>query len=84
MRGNEKLKKKIANELAEEFARKIYFKSLMLKFLPEVKAIEKGKLKALKGRKIEKFVETKLCLTLQKSGGVKACGGGVNGISKLG
>jgi hypothetical protein len=47
--------KKIANNLAEEFARKIYFKSLMLKFLPEVKAIEGGKLKALKGEEIEKL-----------------------------
>ena len=33
--------KKIANNLAEKFARKIYYKALMLKFLPEVKAIEK-------------------------------------------
>jgi hypothetical protein len=47
--------KKIANKLAEEFARKIYFKALMLKFLPEVKAIEGRKLKALKGEEIEKL-----------------------------
>jgi hypothetical protein len=33
--------KKIANEFAEEFTKKIYYKTLMLKFLPEVKAIER-------------------------------------------
>jgi len=41
----------------EEIARKMYCKSLMVKFLPEIKAIEKGKLKALKGKEIEKFLK---------------------------
>jgi hypothetical protein len=48
--------KSIANSLAEEMARKMYYKLLMLKFLPEIKAVEKGKLKALKGKEINNFL----------------------------
>jgi hypothetical protein len=47
--------KNIANSLAEEIARKMYYKLLLLKFLPEVKAVEEGKLKTLKGKEVEKF-----------------------------
>jgi hypothetical protein len=47
--------KNIADSLAEEMARKMYYKLLLLKFLPEIKAIEEGKLKTLKGKEIEKF-----------------------------
>jgi hypothetical protein len=47
--------KNIANSLAEEMARKMYYKLLLLKFLPEVKAVEERKLKTLKGKEIEKF-----------------------------
>jgi len=49
------LVKNIANSLAEEMARKMYYKLLLLKFLPEVKAVEEGKLKTLKGKEIGKF-----------------------------
>jgi len=47
--------KNIADSLAEEMVRKMYYKLLMLRFLPKIKAIEEGKLKALKGREIDKF-----------------------------
>ena len=47
--------KSIANSLAEEMARKMYYKLLLLKFLPEIKAVEEGKLKTLKGKEVEKF-----------------------------
>ena len=41
----------------DEMARKMYYKLLMLKFLPEIKAIEKGRLKALKGKEIDRFLK---------------------------
>jgi hypothetical protein len=44
----------------KKFEGKIYHKLLLSKFLPEIKAIEKGKLKALKGKEIEKFFRKKL------------------------
>jgi hypothetical protein len=47
--------KHIANSLAEEMARKMYYKLLLLKFLSEVKVVEERKLKTLKGKEIEKF-----------------------------
>jgi hypothetical protein len=47
--------KSIANSLGEEMARKMYYKLLLLKFLSEIKAVEEGKLKALKGKEIEKL-----------------------------
>ncbi len=47
--------KNIADSLAEEMGKKMYYKLLMLRFLPEIKAIEKGRLKTLKGREIDKF-----------------------------
>jgi len=45
-----KMIKKIVNNLAEKFTRKIYYKALMLEFLSEIKEIEKGKLKTLKAK----------------------------------
>lgn len=41
--------------IVEEFARKMYYKLLFLKFLPEVKVVEEGKLKTIKKKEIEKF-----------------------------
>ena len=38
MRMDKKTVKNIANSLADEMARKMYYKLLMLKFLPEIKA----------------------------------------------
>jgi len=44
---DEEMIKSIADSLAEEMARKMYYKLLMLKFLPEIKAVQEKKLKAL-------------------------------------
>ncbi len=52
------LVKNIADSIAEEMARKMYYKLLMLKFLPEIKAIESGRLKGLKGKEAEKFLKS--------------------------
>jgi hypothetical protein len=45
----------VAGSLADEMSKKMYHKLLMLRFLPEVKLIENGKLRALKGGEINKF-----------------------------
>jgi hypothetical protein len=47
--------KNIANSLAEELAKRMYSKLLLLRFLPEIKAVEKRKLKAINGKEIEEF-----------------------------
>jgi hypothetical protein len=49
--------KNIANSLAQELAIRMYYKLLLLKLLPEIKAIEKGKLKAIEGKEIEEFFD---------------------------
>ena len=51
-----RLVKNIAETISEEIATKMYYKLLMLKFIPEIKAIEAGKLRALKGKEAEKFL----------------------------
>jgi hypothetical protein len=38
--------------------KKMYYKLLMLKFLPEIKEIESGKLKVLKRKEIDQFLNT--------------------------
>jgi hypothetical protein len=48
--------KSVADSLAEEMARRMYYKLLILKFLPEIKAVEKGKLKILRGKEIDEFL----------------------------
>ena len=55
--GLKELVKDMADILVDEMARKMYYKLLMVRFLPEIKAIESGKLKALKGKEIEKFLK---------------------------
>jgi hypothetical protein len=35
----------------------MYYKLLLLKFLPEIKAVEGGKLKATEGKEIEEFLD---------------------------
>ena len=47
--------KSIADSLAGELAERMYYKLMLLRFLPEIKAIESGKIKALKGKEIDKF-----------------------------
>jgi len=48
--------KGIAESLADELAKKMYYKLLMLKFLPEIQAIERESLKPLRGKEINKFL----------------------------
>ena len=48
--------KQIADSMADEMARKMYYKLSMLKYLPEIKEIESKKRKALKGKEIHKFL----------------------------
>jgi len=45
----------IAEKIAEELAERMYYKLLFLKFLPELKAIESGKIKAKTGKEIDRF-----------------------------
>ena len=45
----------VADNIADEIAKKMYYNLLMLRFLPEVDAVEKGKAKGLKGKEIDKF-----------------------------
>ena len=45
----------VADNIADEIAKKMYYNLLMLRFLPEVDAVEKGKANGLKGKEIDKF-----------------------------
>ncbi|HLC59565.1 MAG TPA: hypothetical protein VJH34_03510 [archaeon] len=53
--GYKELAKNIADNIADEMAEKLYQKLLLVKYLPEIKAIEKGKVVGLKGKGIDKF-----------------------------
>jgi len=52
---DKELVKNIADSLVDEMATKMYQKLMLLKFLPEIKSIEKEKLKALKGKELDRF-----------------------------
>ena len=52
--------KEIADSLASEMAEKMYYKLMLLKFLPEIDAVRKGKAKALKGKEIDAFFKRAL------------------------
>ena len=54
---NKELIKNISDKIADEVAKKMYYNLLMLRFLPEIDAIERGKIKGLKGKEIDKFFE---------------------------
>lgn len=64
VRGNIKIIKSFLNttSISDEIARKMYYKLLFLRFLPEIKAIKEGKIKVLKGKEIDKFL-----LSLEKT-----------------
>ncbi|MBI5347429.1 MAG: hypothetical protein HZB66_02370 [Candidatus Aenigmarchaeota archaeon] len=47
--------KNIADDISEEIVNKVYFKLLILKFLPEIKAIESRNIVALKNDEIDNF-----------------------------
>ena len=48
--------KDVADSLANEMAERMYYKLIMLRFLPEINLIEKGKLRALRGKEIDAFL----------------------------
>ncbi len=49
--------KKMADAMADEMATRFYYKMVMLKFISEIKEIESGKSKALKGKEIDRFLD---------------------------
>ena len=53
--------KELIESIADDIARSMYHKILMLKFLPEIDAIEKDKIKGLKGKEIDEFFEKLMC-----------------------
>ncbi len=52
---SEQMIKKISDSIADEIAKRMYYKLLMLKFLPEVREMQAGKFKGLKGKEIDEF-----------------------------
>ena len=44
--------KDIADSIAEEVSKKMYYKLMMLRFIPEIEDIKSGRIKALKGKDI--------------------------------
>ena len=49
---------RIADRLAGELANKMYSEFMLLKHIPEIEKIKKGKIKTLKNEKARKFLET--------------------------
>jgi len=49
---------KIADRLAEELAKKMFYEFLLFKHIPEIEQIKKGKIKALKNDKAREFLRT--------------------------
>lgn len=63
MRLDEKTLQKISNRIATEVANSIYYEFLMARYLPEIKAIERGRIKALKGKEAKQYIKQKLSST---------------------
>jgi len=57
---NEKTLNEISSKIATEVTNKIYHNFLLARYLPEIKAIERGKIKALRGKKIELYLKQKI------------------------
>jgi len=47
----------MADRLAEELSKKMYYEFILLKSIPEIESIKKGSIKALKGKEARKFLE---------------------------
>ena len=47
---------KIADRLAEELAKKMFYEFLLFKHLPEIEKIKKGEIKALKNEEAREFL----------------------------
>ena len=50
--------REVADSLAKEMAESLYHELLILRYLPEVKLIESGKLKALRGEGVFDFLKS--------------------------
>jgi len=48
---------KIADRLAEELAKKMFYEFLLFKHLPETEKIKKGEIKALKNEEAKEFLK---------------------------
>jgi len=53
---SKKFIQKISKEIAKKIAEEIYYESLFIKYLPEIKAIEEGKLKAKKDKEAFEYL----------------------------
>jgi hypothetical protein len=51
-----KFMKELSKNVARRVAEELYYEMLFLRYLPEIKAIEKGKIKALKDEEVEKLL----------------------------
>lgn len=50
----------ILDSLASELAEKVYYKFLLVRYLPEIQAIKKRKIKALKDEEIDEFLKRRM------------------------
>ncbi len=51
------MNKKMLEMMVEELARRMYYKLVLMKAIPEIEAIKRGKLKAKKNEEIDKLFE---------------------------
>jgi ferritin-like protein len=54
---NKKLIEKILSNLSHSIAKEVYYALILAKFIPEIESINKGKIKALKGKEIDNFLD---------------------------
>ncbi|MGC8993708.1 MAG: hypothetical protein ACP5JK_03015 [Candidatus Aenigmatarchaeota archaeon] len=54
---NKKLIEKILSNLSQSIAKEVYYALILAKFIPEIESIKKGKIKALKGKEIDNFLD---------------------------
>jgi len=57
---DEKSMQELSSRIASEVADSIYHELLLARYIPEIKAIESGKLKAVKGKDIENYIKQKI------------------------
>lgn len=49
--------KGVSKEIADKVAEEVYYEGLFLKYLPEIKAVEEGKIKVKRGKEAIRFLE---------------------------
>ena len=47
----------VSKEIASKIAEELFYETLFFRFLPEIKGVEEGKIKAKKGREAIEFLE---------------------------